>query len=178
MTASSTADPSGPISLAQAFTLSTSFAARWLTTLPRNGASRNEAQWDVMLFCHLTDLIALFSLSIPSFCLALITSFLPSFFSPLCSLPFPPFTENLILMQQTIETAAKLFQTNLTSLKEQLGHLTSQVSAANLPLSHIYNFYYKLQTRKHSYPSLGLRSQTVMSSHLGCHSSEAPLLSE
>lgn len=43
-------------------------------------------------------------------------------------------------MQQTIETAAKLFQTNLTSLTEQLGHLTSQVFAANLPLSHINNF--------------------------------------
>ncbi|XP_062287286.1 glucosylceramide transporter ABCA12 [Scomber scombrus] len=37
--------------------------------------------------------------------------------------------ESLILMQQTIETAAKLFQTNLTSLTKQLGHLTSQVCA-------------------------------------------------
>ncbi|XP_044222425.1 glucosylceramide transporter ABCA12 [Thunnus albacares] len=35
--------------------------------------------------------------------------------------------ENLILMQQTIKTAAKLFQTNLTSVTEQLDNLTSQV---------------------------------------------------
>lgn len=42
------------------FTLSTSFAERCLTLLPRNGASCNEAHWDVVLFIHLSDLIALF----------------------------------------------------------------------------------------------------------------------
>lgn len=47
------------------FTLSTSFAERCLTLLPRNGASCNEAHWDVVLFSHLSDLIALF-LSLPS----------------------------------------------------------------------------------------------------------------
>ncbi|KAM7380664.1 hypothetical protein PAMP_003942 [Pampus punctatissimus] len=35
--------------------------------------------------------------------------------------------ENLILIQQTIQTASELFQTNMTSFTEQLGHLTSQV---------------------------------------------------
>lgn len=42
------------------FTLSTSFAERCLTLLPRNGVSCNEAHWDVVLFIHLSDLIALF----------------------------------------------------------------------------------------------------------------------
>ncbi|KAM7407614.1 hypothetical protein PAMA_003372 [Pampus argenteus] len=35
--------------------------------------------------------------------------------------------ESLILMQQTIQTASELFQTNMTGFTEKLGHLTSQV---------------------------------------------------
>uniref|UniRef100_A0A8C4EJC6 ATP-binding cassette, sub-family A (ABC1), member 12 n=1 Tax=Dicentrarchus labrax TaxID=13489 RepID=A0A8C4EJC6_DICLA len=84
--------------------------------------------WDVMLFCHLTDLIALFSLFHPIFLSNSNNLFLTLIFPPL--LPsLPPFTENLILMQQTIQTAAELFQISPTDpqFSQQLGHLKSQV---------------------------------------------------
>lgn len=59
-----------------------------------------------------------------------------TFIFPLTS-TVPPFTENLILMQQTMETAAELFQISLTDHRfpMQLDHLKSQVSALPLSLS-------------------------------------------
>lgn len=112
------------------FTLSTSFAEHCLTLLPRNGASCNEAHWDVVLFIHLSDLIALFP---PSHHIFLSDSFVLCIFSPstLLHVVFP-FTETLNLMQQAFQTVVKLFQIN-PSDREFAAHLQllrTQVSAS------------------------------------------------
>lgn len=108
--------------------------------LPCNAGSRNEAQWDVMLFLHLTDLFALFFLSRPIFLSNLSHPHL-FFPPPVLLLSLPPFTENLILMQQTVHTVTGLFQIAVTDplFMEQLDHLRSQVTALTTPLSHIYH---------------------------------------
>lgn len=110
------------------FTLSTSFSERCLALLPRNGASCNEAHWDVVLFSHLSDLIALF-LFLPSH--LPVWLIYPVFFTPCLFYVVLPFIEALILMQQAFQTVAKLFQINPSDcdFTAQLQLLRTQVSA-------------------------------------------------
>lgn len=150
------------------FTLSTSFAERCLTLLPRNGASCNEAHWDVVLFSHLSDLIALF-LSLPSH-LPVWLIYPVYFFSPTLLHVVLPFAETLILMQQAFQTVVKLFQINPSDREftAQLQLLRTQVSACS---DHIHcwmkntvtnskHFYYLLNSFIYTKNHLGLYSIT------------------
>lgn len=90
-----------------------------------------------MLFCHLADLIALFSLSHPIFLSnSNNLSFTLNFFPHSLSLSLH-LTENLSLMHQTVQTVTELFHISLTD-PQQLDHLKSQVFALTRPLSHSY----------------------------------------
>lgn len=134
-----------------------------MTLLPRNGASCNEAHWDVVLFSHLSDHIALF-LPLPS-------QFLSDSFI-LCSPPptvlhvVLPFAETLILMQQAFQTVVKLFQINPSDREftAQLQLLRTQVSACS---DHIpCRMKNTLRTSKHFYYLL-LNSFINTKKHLG-----------
>lgn len=111
------------------FTLSTSFVERCLTPLPRNGASCNEAHWDVVLFGHLSDLLALF-LSLPSH--------LPVWL--IYPLYPPPFFMLSCFLQRTWSSCNRPSKQSLSSSKSTHRPLNSQHNFSNWDLRSLHGF--------------------------------------